>query len=344
MALAAIISFRLGGRDGVSVEAAKWSAALELLGFKVRTVAGEGPVDRLVPGLAITAIDPPGRREVDRALEGADLVIVENLCSLPLNRAAGEVVAETCAGRTTVLHHHDLSWQRPHLGNDDPPPTDGAWRHVTINELSRRELAARGIEATTIYNRFDTAPSSGNRASTRAALGVADDERLFLQPTRALPRKNVGGAIDLCARLGATYWLLGPAEDGYGPELERLARAAPCRVILGPGSTSGSAADAYAACDLVVLPSTWEGFGNPSVESAVHRRALVIGPYPVAGELAEFGFEWFALDDIDAVARWLVDPEPTLLERNWAVADRYFSTRDLPDRLSEVLGTLPIAF
>jgi hypothetical protein len=26
------------------------------------------------------------------------------------------------------------------------------------------------------------------------------------------------------------------------------------------------------------------------------------------------------------------------------VADRYFSTRDLPDRLSEVLGTLPIAF
>ncbi len=344
MALAVIVSFRLGGRDGVSVEAAKWSAALERLGFNVRTVAGEGPVDRVVPGLAIAAIDPPERDEIDRAIEDADLVIVENLCSLPLNRAAGRVVAEACAGRTTVLHHHDLSWQRPHLGIDETPPVDPAWRHVTINELSRRELAARGIEATTIYNRFDTAASPGDRTSTRVALGVADDERLVLQPTRALPRKNIEGALALAAELDATYWLVGPAEDGYDHELERLVRNARCRVILGRCATNGSTADAYAACDLVVLPSTWEGFGNPSVESAIHRRALAIGPYPVARELAEFGFEWFALDDIDALDRWLVDPDSALLERNWAVADRHFSTRDLPDRLSEVLGSLPIAF
>ncbi len=342
MALAVIVSFRLGGRDGVSVETAKWSAALEQLGFKVRTVAGEGPVDRVVPGLAIAAVQPPERDEVAHAMEGADLVVVENLCSLPLNRAAGDVVAEVCAGRPTVLHHHDLSWQRPHLGIDKPPPDDPAWRHVTINELSRRELATRGIAATTIYNRFDTTASPGDRTAIRAALGVADDERLVLQPTRALPRKNIEGALTLATELGATYWLLGPAEDGYDHELERLVGGARCRVIVGRGVTNPSAAEAYAACDVVALPSTWEGFGNPTVESAVHRRPLAIGPYPVAREIAAFGFQWFALEDAVELDRWLRAPDPGLLERNWEVADAHFSVRDLPLRLSEILDSMGV--
>ena len=37
---AAVVSFRLGMADGVSVEAAKWAAALGRLGWTVRTVAG----------------------------------------------------------------------------------------------------------------------------------------------------------------------------------------------------------------------------------------------------------------------------------------------------------------
>ncbi len=37
-----MVSFRLGGGDGVSVEAAKWAAALGVLGWQVRTVAGSG--------------------------------------------------------------------------------------------------------------------------------------------------------------------------------------------------------------------------------------------------------------------------------------------------------------
>ena len=58
-----------------------------------------------------------------------------------------------------------------------------------------------------------------------------------MQPTRALARKNVAGAIALTEALDAldaAYWLLGPAEDGYGPELQRLVAQARCRMLLGP--------------------------------------------------------------------------------------------------------------
>jgi glycosyltransferase involved in cell wall biosynthesis len=340
VATAAVVSFRLGGTDGVSVESAKWCGALRRLGFEVTTVAGEGPVDHLIEGLAIAPSIEPDPAALVRALSGADLVVVENLCSLPLNPAAWELVATVCRGRPALLHHHDLSWQRPDRGTQ-PPPDDPAWRHVTVNERSRKELAEHGIEATTIYNRFDTAARRGERDCTRDGIGVGPGDRLFLQPTRALPRKNVGAGMALAEAFGATFWLLGPAEDGYGPTLDALVGACRCPVVLGHRPTTG-AADAYAASDVVLLPSTWEGFGNPAVESAIHRRPLVIGPYPVASELAAFGFQWFGLDDADALARWLARPNPALLAHNWAVADAHFSLRDLPTKLAGVLGTLAV--
>ena len=47
MPTCAVLSFRLGGTDGVSVVASTWIDALRSEGFEVVTVAGEGPVDRL---------------------------------------------------------------------------------------------------------------------------------------------------------------------------------------------------------------------------------------------------------------------------------------------------------
>jgi glycosyltransferase involved in cell wall biosynthesis len=332
-----MISFRLGGGDGVSVEAAKWAGALRALGWEVRTVAGAGTVDHLLPGLAMDAAEPPTRAEVEDACAAADLVVVENLCSLPLNPPAAAVVARVCAGRPALLHHHDLPWQRPHLAHLPPPPDDPRWVHVTINELSRAELAARGIAATTIYNAFDPEPAPGDRARTRAALRLGEGEVMLLQPTRALERKNIAGALDLAAGVGGTYWLLGPAEDGYGPELDRLVARASCPVVLGQLPGGCTIADAYAACDAVLLPSFWEGFGNPSVESATYQRALAIGPYPVAAELAAFGFRWFGVADPAPLAEWLEQRDGALLADNQRVAAAHFNLGDLPARLAGVL-------
>lgn len=344
MPTAAIVSFRLGGSDGVSIEAAKWADALRRLGWTVTTVAGSGPVDTRLDGLAIGASAAPTRSEVADALAPADLVIIENLCSLPLNPAAADVVATVCAGRPALLHHHDLPWQRSHLAHLPGPPDDPSWAHVTINELSRRELAGRGIVATTLYNTFDPDPPLADRDDARAALGVPPATRLLLQPTRALPRKNIAGGLALAEAVGGTYWLLGPAEDGYGPELERLVDRAGCPVLLGAPGPGLTIVEAYAACDVVLLPSSWEGFGNPSIESATHRRPLAIGSYPVAAELSAFGFRWFDCREPPPVSAWLKHPDTELLDQNHAIASRYFNVADLPGRIAAVLDGIGVGF
>lgn len=331
------MSFRLGGPDGVSVVADHWGEAFRRLGLTVRTVAGAGRADRLVPGLAMDAApgpDLPGR--LAGALAGADLVVVENVCSLPRNPAAATALAGLLAGRPAILHHHDLPWQREEFaGVGRWPPDDPAWAHVTINQRSRRELADRGIAATCVYGGFPE-PGPGRRALARERLGVAPGRWLLLQPTRAIPRKNVPAGLAMAEALGADYWLTGPEEDGYGPELERLLAAATCRAHrrVPAGLTMD---DAYAACDAVVFPSTWEGFGAPLIEASLHRRPLAVGDYPVAAELASFGFRWFPAADPTPLKAFLDQPDPGLLEANHAIARRHFSMEALTGQLAALL-------
>ena len=335
---AAFVSFRLGHPDGVSVEAAKWANVFVALGWRVVTVAGAGSVDRLIPALALDSQTPPAPEDLEDAFADADLVVVENMCSLPLNRAASEAVADAIRGRPALLHHHDLPWQQEHYEDETGfPPTDPQWAHVTVNHLSRTELATRGITASTIPNCFDPDGPRGDREGARSAIAVAADERLLVQPTRAIPRKNVPAAIRLAEALDATYWLVGAPEDGYEAELERLLQAAGTRVVRGLPDGVGMA-DAYAAADAVALPSTWEGFGNPTVESAVHRRPLAIGRYPVAREIAAYGFRWFPSDDPEPLAAWLAAPDPTVLDVNLAIARCHFSLDCLERRLARVLA------
>ncbi|MBW4078124.1 MAG: glycosyltransferase [Acidobacteria bacterium] len=189
-------------------------------------------------------------------------------------------------------------------------------------------------------NSFDCDPPQGDRRRARPP-ACSSDERLVLLPTRAIARKNIQGALDLCTSLNASLWILGPAEDGYEPELERVLGASNVTTVRGLAHEF-SIHDAYAAADLVVMPSTWEGFGNPVLESVTHRRPLALNPYPVAREIAAFGFTFFDLSDVEALDRFLDHPDDAFFERNLEIARKFFNVTDLPERLADLLKSVQI--
>lgn len=346
---AVLLSYRLGGDDGVSVESRKWEWALRALGFATRRVAAEFE-DGLRPDdtwLGFLAIDPvPGTRSEPDALAvslaGADLVVVENVCSLPLNvdaaRTASGVLSQF-PGRV-VFHHHDLPWERPELGHltEFPPRRPGSL-HVAISDHARRELSDRGISAVTIRNAFDMDVAAGDRSGTRAQQGFTAEDVVVLQPTRAIPRKEVPRGIRLAEQLDSLlpgrsvrYWLTGPAEDGYGATLDRIVAGAAVPVVQGRVER---VADAYAAADLVVVPSSWEGFGNPIVEAMLAEKPVAAGRYPALDELRELGLRPLPLDDVATVGAFVRQPDLGLLARNREVATRELALDRLPSRLEQ---------
>jgi mannosylglucosylglycerate synthase len=263
---------------------------------------------------------------------------------LPLNLDAARVVAAVARehrGRV-CLRHHDLPWQRRHLAHleaEFPPRIDGAL-HATINLRSRRELHARGYaDAVTVHNYFDLDAAMGDRAGTRKHLGFVDDDFVLLQPARAIERKNVPGALRFAQQMHALapglplrLWISGPAEDGYAPVLERIVERADLPITIGRAPSVG---DAYAAADLVVFPSTWEGFGNPVVESIAYRRACAAFPYPVLAELVAAGVRVFSTQQPEGVVKFLADTP--------AVRERYFDANVSRARVSYSIADLPAA-
>jgi glycosyltransferase involved in cell wall biosynthesis len=370
MAVASMVSFRLGGPDGVSVQAATWGRALERLGYSLRRIAGElsdgpRPGDVVVPGLAVAADAAPGPAgqrpatpegpsadELRAALEGSAVVVVENMLSLPLHLEAARVLTAVLADLPTttnvLLHHHDFAWQRPETATiTELPPRLPRAVHVTINDFSRRELAERGIEAVTVRNAFDLEAPQGRRAQTRQALGLGPEDLLVLQPTRAIARKNIPAALRLAEGLAARlsqpvrYWLPGPAEDGYAATLAEVLAATTVPVVRTHPSALGLGMDdAYAACDLVVFPSTGgEGFGQPVIESVWADRPLAVLRYPALEEILALGFSFLPADDPDAVAGALRRPDATTMARNRRLAAAHFSMAALERSLEALLRT-----
>jgi glycosyltransferase involved in cell wall biosynthesis len=257
------------------------------------------------------------------------------------------VVAEVLRGRPALIHHHDPPWQRPRFQHiNELPVDDPAWHHITINRLTQGQYAERGIAAHTLYNPFDTEEPTGRRDREREPMlreaGVEDPETLLVShPVRAITRKNVPEALNICDRLASdtgravVYWLPGPVEENYAATLDSIITDASVPVVRADPT---SMADLYAASDLVVFPSTWEGFGNVPVEASIHRKPVVVGDYPVAAELVELGFRWFKSEDRDAITHAVTEPSAYAEQaaHNRGVAEEFLSVKVVGDQMQSL--------
>ena len=293
--------------------------------------------DRLIDELAV-------------ALEGCDVALCHNVCSLNKNLALTAALHEL-SGRPglprLVLWHHDLAWTQARFGSSlhDGYPWDllrTAWPgvvQVAISDTRRRELAdLTGLPSsaiTVIPNGVDIAALLRLDPETVRMLARSDmpvSDPLLLMPARVIPRKNIELGLQVVAAMRAMGRRAGlvvsgptdPHEVGAPAYLDSLLRL---RSTLGldeavwfPGVGTESGLrdavvqDLYAVADALFLPSHDEGFGIPVLEAAVWRLPIVCSDLPVLREVAGDAALYLAQDEDPAeVARRvlvLLDRDP----------------------------------
>jgi mannosylglucosylglycerate synthase len=315
------------------------------------------------------------------ATERPDLLVIQNAWAipmqLPLALALADVVAET--GIPTLSHEHDYWWERERFARPRLPALLDACLpfhaehvvHLAIHTGAVAELRRRrGLAAHWLPNVMDFDRPFGERdafnADFREAIGLGGDRRLFLQPTRVVPRKGIELAIDLLHGLGdprdALVITHSAGDEGldYLRALERRAATAGVdlrHVADRVGETRGTEpygkrhalTDAYSHADLVTYPSLYEGFGNALLEAVAARRPVFVNRYPVyARDLAPAGFRFVEIDGagtdaaVAEVAALLGEPERVARDaaHNHAVARAHFGLNTLDRVLDAALTDL----
>lgn len=276
--------------------------------------------------------------------------------NLPLTAALHQLLNQGRLPRC-VAWNHDASWedplQRPHVHPGYP------WdllrrlrRDVTYVVITRARQIALAQVFNCAQNRLRVIPNgvhvrfwwnlSPEGDDLITSLGLLDSDLFILQPVRITQLKNIAFSLRVTAAvkaLGLTprFVVSGPPDphDVTGTQLLADLRALRHDLGLeheavflceqGPDPDQPRVIpftvvrDLYEACDLILLPSTAEGFGIPVIEAGLLGRPVFCADIPAFREIGTDLVHRFSLqDDPAGVADRLV---------GWAERDRAYKLR-----------------
>jgi glycosyltransferase involved in cell wall biosynthesis len=306
-----------------------------------------------------------------------DIIVPENAVTIPMNIPLGLAITEYLIelGTPAIAHHHDFYWERNRFQRNACadylatafPPKLPTIQHTVINSSQVEQLSLRaGVSAVVVPNVMDF----GNGAPTvdsygddmRTELGIPDDHKLILQPTRVVQRKGIEHAVELTHRLGMPATLVishstGDEGDDYARRVREYSdvlgvntlfcgeRLSDKRGTTVEGQKVYSLADVFAASDMVTYPSTIEGFGNAFLEAVYYRKPIVVNNYAIYdSDIRPKGFRTVEMDNFITSetikqAREVLtsnDLATEMVEVNYDLANRFFSY----EVLEQILATL----
>jgi len=318
-----------------------------------------------------------------------DLLVVTNALSLPMHFplavALTRVIDELQI--PTIARHHDFWWERKRFMKSTMfdffkrwfPPNCPSVKHVVINSIARKELKKRtGIDAEVIWDSFDY-QSDLNKTDAysknwRKDFRIDEDDIVFLQATRVVPRKRIELAVELVKRLNnpkTVFVLAGYSGDEAGDYEDKIRRLVErtkirCRFIGDQVSSRRKIVklangkkpvrkriytlwDCFVNCDFVTYPTSVEGFGNQFVEAVYFKKPIIVTPYSVyKKDISPLGFKSIEMPHkvsdrvIDEVWGLINKPDrrTEIVEKNFEIGKKYFSYTFVEKKLQKILNEM----
>ncbi len=311
-----------------------------------------------------------------------EILIVENALCLPMNVPLGLAVTNFIAetGFPTIAHHHDFYWERDRYAVSAVgdmlgmafPPTLPTIQHVTINSFAQQDLCHRkGVSSILVPNVLDFEnPPEGPDAylqDFRQQIGVEENDIIFLQPTRVVPRKGIEHAIALLEAINDPRCKLvishesGDEGQDYLQALKDMAeqegvpllligdRVGERREVREDGTKVFTLADVYLEADFITYPSIYEGFGNALLEAFYYRKPVLVNRYSIfITDIEPKGFRVISMDGFvtrdvaEKVKKVITDDRfrNEMVDHNYELSKAFFSYSVLRRKLRALVTNI----
>jgi glycosyltransferase involved in cell wall biosynthesis len=237
------------------------------------------------------------RDQLTPILQRLDCVVAHNLMTMPFNLAATQALIELAESGTKILAWtHDLAASNQDYSLPRNSIVDmvrekhSNIRYIAVSQTRANEfheLTGARVEAI-IPNGLDLATVLGLTPEVEALVNEIDSQAtLFLYPTRILPRKNLGFAMQILKALNelghVAYLLITGAANQYnsgapahlsGLKQQAADLAMTDRIIWVNERfqvDDRQLRSLYLAADALLFPTRQEGFGLPLLEAAAFR-------------------------------------------------------------------------